>query len=130
MLSYHTSEIKVNGQKIDDGYKDAIAGYNAKNTQFVGLKPNRNTDQDILDSLNHRESKQGANKAAVRYFFASPLPSHSTNDRNFPGGSQSTRFALPCAPFAVRPNSEPFSPSKITPCWENSIGSIPHLKSP
>ena len=58
-------------KKIDDGFKDANARYNAKHTQFIGLKLNRNTDKDILEWLDKQESKQGAIKTAVRYFLAS-----------------------------------------------------------
>ena len=58
-------------KKIEDGYKDAVARYQAQNVQRVGLNLNRKTDADILDWLDQQESKQGAIKAAVRYFLAS-----------------------------------------------------------
>lgn len=64
--------MKVNGsKKIEDGYKDANARYAAKNTQFFGLKLNRNTDQDILCWLDSQLNKQGAIKTAIRYFLDS-----------------------------------------------------------
>lgn len=60
-------------KKIEDGYKNANARYDAQNTQYIGLKLNRNTDADILEWLNDQESKQGAIKNAVRYFLTSHI---------------------------------------------------------
>lgn len=58
-------------KKIDDGFKNAVARYQAQNVQRIGLNLNRNTDKDILEWLDKQESKQGAIKTAVRYFLAS-----------------------------------------------------------
>ena len=58
-------------KKIEDGYKDANAQYNAKHTNFVRIKLNYSTDADILAWLDTQESKQGAIKTAIRSFLAS-----------------------------------------------------------
>lgn len=72
MIDYHRRGRKSTGRKkIEDGYKNAKARYDAQNTQFIGLKLNVNTDPDILGWLDNQESKQGAIKTAIRYFLAS-----------------------------------------------------------
>lgn len=42
--------------------------WDAKNTVFVGLKLNRNTDADILSYIEDAPSKQGAIKEALRAY--------------------------------------------------------------
>ena len=56
--------------KIDDGFKDATARYDAAHTQFIGLKLNTGTDRDILEWLASQPSKQGAIKQAIRFYLS------------------------------------------------------------
>lgn len=58
-------------KKIEDGYKDAVARYQAKNVQRIVMGLNRKTDADILEWLDQQDSKQGAIKTAIRYFLSS-----------------------------------------------------------
>lgn len=53
-------------KKIEDGYKDAVARYQAKNVQRIVMGLNRKTDADILQKLSEVESKQGYIKDLIR----------------------------------------------------------------
>ena len=58
-------------KKIEDGFKNANARYDAVHTQFIGLKLNTGTDSDILQWIETQPSKQGAIKTAIRHYLAS-----------------------------------------------------------
>lgn len=44
--------------------------YDNNNTVRIGLKLNKNTDADILESLESKPSKQGFIKEAIRFYLA------------------------------------------------------------
>ena len=46
--------------------KKAKAKYDAKTARYVSLKLNKNTDQDIIDQLEHQESVQAYIKRLIR----------------------------------------------------------------
>lgn len=49
-----------------EAQRRASAKFDAENTVRITLKLNRNTDADILEWLEHRTSKAGAIKQAIR----------------------------------------------------------------
>ena len=55
--------------RTEEGLRNAALSrdrYDKANTQFVGLKFNKNTDADILDYLNSVDNKQGYIKCLIR----------------------------------------------------------------
>lgn len=55
--------------RIDDGL-DFRTRYDLKYARKVTYKFNARTDADILEWLDHQPSKQGAVKAAIRFYMA------------------------------------------------------------